>query len=307
MKVKTPSIPFVFVASLAAFTITASACGLSAVGTGTNLSDEGGIDGAGGKGEADGAAQDDGAGGGGANDGPLLPDGTLPDGALVDPYYGRVTNGLLALYEFEEGSGSTIGDAIPAPYPLNIATLGDVAWHPHSLELTNYTKIAGAGNFDKLMAACKVTNELTVEAWVKYAAVEGDSSTYGRLITVASNGTSRDLALGNIGTKQWWFSMDDGEDANANGTNTNLVHTVLVRTNDGNDTVHGFVNGAEVSSKQGTRKPSTFAAYPLTVGNSPFGGRGVKATIHLIAVYSRALTTVEIGLNYKAGPDPAGP
>ncbi len=309
MKVQTSSLQFAFVASLAAVTITASACGLSAVGTGTNLSDEGGSggDGAGGNGATDAAVLEDGAGGGGANDGPLLPDGTLPDGALVDPYYGRVTDGLLALYEFEEGKGSTIGDAMPAPYPLNIATLGDVTWHPHSLELKNYTKVAGSGNFDKLVSASKLTNEVTVEAWVKYADVEGDSSTYGRLVTVASTGTSRDLALGNIGTKQWWFSMDDGEDANANGTNTNLVHTVLVRTNDGNDTVHGFVNGAEVSSQQGARKPSAFTAYPLTVGNSPFGGRGVKATIHLIAVYSRALTTVEIGLNYKAGPDPAKP
>ena len=303
MKVNPPSPTFVIVALLAASTLLASACGLSALGTGTNLSTEAGGGGGDGSVGADGSALVDGGGGGAGKDS-ALPDATLPDGALVEPYYGRVSNGLVALYEFEEGNGSIVNDAMPAPYPLNIATLGDVVWHPHALELKNYTKVAGSGNFDKLLTACASTNEVTVEAWVKYASVEGDSTIYGRLLTVASSSTTRDLALGNVGEKQWWFSMDDSEDALANGASTSLVHTVLVRTDDNNDTLHGFVNGAEVASHHGVRKPDGFSAYPLTVGNSPTGARGVKATIHLIAFYSRALTPVEIGLNYKAGADP---
>lgn len=294
----------VLATSLAACAIVVSACGLSSLGTGTNLSDEGGSGGAGedasGVGDTDAGVVVLDGGGGGASSGEA--GGTLPDGA-PDPYYSRVTNGLVALYQVEENGGSTLHDSMPSPYDMNIATLGDVTWKPHFIQLKNYTKIANSSTFDKLKAACKTSNELTVEAWVQYASVSGDSQTYGRL--VSSEGSSRDFALGNKGEQDWWFAMDNGDDVLVNTANKNLVHTVLVRTNDGNNTLYGYLNGAEVGSTQNTHKPNAMQGFPLVFGNTENGDRGVKADIHLIAFYARALTAAEVKTNFMAGPDPA--
>ena len=149
------------------------------------------------------------------------------------------------------------------------------------------------------------SNAVTVEAWVRYTQVQGDSQTYGRLVTVAAgNDSSRDLALGNLGGSQYWFSMAGGDDALASNANQTLVHTVLVRPAGGSNTVYGYVNGMQVAQKDNTLEPKSMQAFPLSVGDSPAGNRAVKAEIHLLAFYGRALSEAEIAQNYEAGPDP---
>jgi hypothetical protein len=282
--------------------VLAAACGLPATGSGTNVpADEAGTS------SRDGGPEGLTDGGVVFLDGALPSDAALlPDGA-PDPYGMRVTKDMVALYELEENAGSTVNDSMPLPYPLNVATLASVAWHPHYIEIKDFTRIASGANFDKLLAACKPTNEVTVEAWVRYVAIDTSGSNYGRLLSLGSGDTTRDLAMGSIDMKQWWFSMANADDAIADGLSSVLAHTVLVRTNDSKNTVHGFVNGVEVASKESTLEPKNMKPYVLTLGNTAFGDRGVKADVHLVAFYSRALTVGEIMQNFQAGPDPGGP
>ena len=132
----------------------AAACGLSTTGSGENVGT-----GVGGSGNGNGGGEGGAGGTSGVDpsDGGVvvLDSGLGPiEGGSNDPYSRRVTSGLVALYELEENAGSTVADTAAAPYDLQIATLGSVTWHPHYLALTDYTRLANGGNFQKLVDAC---------------------------------------------------------------------------------------------------------------------------------------------------------
>jgi hypothetical protein len=44
--------------------------------------------------------------------------------------------------------------------------------------------------------------------------------------------------------------------------------------------------------------------YQLLVGDEEGGGRAWKGSIHLLAIYNRALDDLEVATNYAAGPEP---
>ena len=252
---------------------------------------------------ASGDAQGDGSvDGGGDLDGG---DASVPLSEGGSKSYGlRVTNGLVALYEFEEGSGGVARDTVPAGLDLVVADPSKVVWKPHALNFTGDTMLATQLPLGKLYTACGLSNELTVEAWIKPAATNGDAHT--RIATMASDNAHLDFALGVDTTNALWAAVEASTNlAPATMLAPQLSHLVMTRTAS-DATLRLYLDGTQVTGELGaTPSPSSsWALVPLFVGNSSESNRPWRGTIHLLAFYSRALTPAEIATNHGAGADP---
>jgi hypothetical protein len=288
------------------------ACGLSTTGTGGSLdvqtdasagtANDGANASADGRANgSDGAATID-----GALDGPTSANDGAIDGATIDaavdagPYATRVSMGLVALYDFEEGAGAMAHDKIATAYDLTIDDTSKTTWHAHYLEVTSYTFLSGTGIFTKLVTAAKASHGASVEAWVKLASIDG--SNYGRLVSLIQDSSTRDIDMGFVGSNLW-ASMLSGSTNIDKTAPTGLLHVVLTSTN-ADSTLRMYVNGAPFSTSSGANDPATFVGYQMFVMNDSTGDRGIAGDLHLLAFYGRALSAAEVGVNYAAGPDP---
>jgi len=247
----------------------------------------------------------------GSGGGPL--DGGGPDGgdASVPPVDGggtgyglRVTNGLVALYEFEEDGGGAAHDSLLAGLDLVASDSTKIAWKPHALTFTGDTMLATQVAVGKVFTAVGLSNEVTVEAWVEPAATNGNSRT--RIATMAQDNGHLDFALGVDATNAIWAAVVANDDlAPATMLAPALDHLVMTRTAS-DATLRLYLDGTQVTGELGaTPTPSsTWALVPLVVGNSSESNRPWRGTIHLLAIYSRALTPAEIATNHGAGADP---
>jgi len=82
----------------------------------------------------------------------------------------RIKDGLIAFYNFNEGSGKAVHDSSGFGQPLNLIVYNPsrVKWlTPNGVEFLGNTIIKSQGSVEQLYNAIKTTNELTIEMWVK--------------------------------------------------------------------------------------------------------------------------------------------
>jgi hypothetical protein len=256
-----------------------------------------------------------------ANDASTTEDASAPDdtdAGMKDmgPYGNRVTSGLLALYDFEDGEGNILHDKAEAPCNLTITDETKVTWQPHKLTINASTIIQSKfpPTLTKITNACSQTNEIAIEAWVESATTS--ESTYAPIVTMAdSNSTTQNFALGtyastykcgilNLSTCHdypWWASVQPGNDLNAGTVTADLTHLVTTRVN---GILSFYVNGVLAGTQPNTASFADWESYPLTLGNVPQSGQGWQGTLHLVAIYGRALSADDINTNFNAGADP---
>jgi len=262
------------------------------------------------------------------------PDGGPPDGLIPQ----RV-DGALALYLFNEGQGNVVGDSsgFKPELDLEIQVPTNVIWDAAAgtLRLLGETQISPPGAnkaeaSDKMRQEPQNGNALTVEAWV----TPDQASAVGpqRIITLSIDSDERSFTLAYGGrtptTPRAAYSMrlrtadvpeingkPGFETAEGSGTAT-LTHVVFTRDTLGalrayidgvlvNTTTFDEVNDIEVpaatrSGNFGLWEPTHIFA----IGNEIDGARQFLGTLHLVAVYARALGDKEVEQNFKAGADP---
>ena len=276
------------------------ACGFDGLGT---LGAGGGTDGGPHDGSNLGDVTTSGGGEGGGPDGGGGDSSTALDGS-GSKYGLRVTSNLVALYEFEEDGGGVAHDTEFPGLDLVASDPGKIAWKPHALTFTGDTMLATQLAIVKVVAACQASNEVTVEAWVEPAASNGDTKT--RIATIAQENDSLDFALGVDTTNAIWATVEASHDlAPTDMLAPRLSHLVMTRTAS-DAKLRLYLDGTQVTGDlSGTPAPSSsWVESPLFVGNSSESDRPWRGAIHLLAIYSRALTPAEIATNHGAGADP---
>jgi hypothetical protein len=219
----------------------------------------------------------------------------------------RVSDGLQVLYTFNEGSGAVVNDVSGVGTALNL-TIDDtsaVSWQDGALAVQSSTLIASDDAATKLSQAVKDSNEITIEAWVKSASVDQDGP--ARIVTMSHDAYERNATLGQEGDyyqvrMRCTESTDNGKPyltTDAGVVTTELTHIVYTRT-DGKASV--FINGVETASDSSAGDLSSWdSSYSLALANELSGGRPWLGEYHLVAIYSRALSTQDVTQNYSAG------
>ena len=107
-----------------------------------------------------------------------------------------MTEGLVALYTFEEGAGNTVRDVsdVAPPLDLTIQNPSAVAWAPGKLVVAMPTLITSGGAATKVIERCKQTNEITLDAWI--APASADLFGPARILTNSLDTSQRNFQLG---------------------------------------------------------------------------------------------------------------
>jgi len=223
----------------------------------------------------------------------------------------RVDAGLILLYEFDEGSGSTVTDQsgeLPR-HDLAIADPGKVTWSANHLTVNAATALSTAGAATKVTARAKASGELTVEAWVKPASATQTGP--ARIISMSMDPYVRNFMLGQEADTYAARFRADGEIDWDNGSptvfttagtaTTALTHVVFTHRSDGAEVL--YIDGVENQTFMRAGAPSQWdATYPIIVANEATNDRTWLGELHLIAVYDQALDPGEVEQNFMVGP-----
>ena len=227
-------------------------------------------------------------------------------GALI-----RVDAGLILLYAFDEGSGSTVADqsgALPA-HDLTIADPGNVTWSANHLSVNAATALSTVSAATKVVTRAQASGELSVEAWIKPA--NTTQSGPARIVTMSVDPYYRNFLLGQSRDTYVVRFRADGEPDWDNGmpevittigtATAALTHVVLTHKSDGAEVL--YVDGVENTTFMRMSGLTQWdATYPIIVANEATNDRAWLGELHLIAVYDQALDATEVQQNFIAGP-----
>jgi len=224
----------------------------------------------------------------------------------------RVTEDVTVLYAFDEEADAVLHDSsgVGTPLDLTIYDPDNVNWIAGGgLAVNSTAVITSTGAATKVIEACKSSNEITVEAWIKPA----NLTQSGPARIVANSGGPTIAQNFMLGAGKWGSQPSDVIDARLFGTDvttpagslsTQLTHVVFTRNAAGtfNIFIDNVVN--RTGTLSGDFATSWNDSFPLNFANEPTSDRPWLGELHLVAIYNRALSPAEVAQNYIAGPHP---
>jgi len=250
---------------------------------------------------------------GGGCFGPFLPPtpGSLP-GAGV-----RVGEGIVALYEMATTGGVTVEDTSGVAVPLDLAILDDPArwdWVDPGLEVTSGILVSSGRPPRELHDAIVASGELTVEIWVTPA--NTTQSGPARVVSYSEGRGDRNFTLGQDDVRWTWRlrtddSSDTGQPEVSTGSGTARAdgtpqHVAAVYLPTGGHRI--YVDGAVAATAFDCSGLAGWdPGFSFHLANESDRSRTWLGTIHLVAVYDRALHPDEVAHNHAVGvPVPGG-
>jgi hypothetical protein len=240
---------------------------------------------------------------------------------IARPSEPRVARSLLALYRFDEGRGAVVRDVsqVGSPLDLHVDRPAAAEWlSKGGLGLRDGAFASSTEPAKKIIDACRKSNELTVEAWVKPTLAS--QSGPGRLVTLSSDPSHRNFTLGHGGDpdeltgsahRSFFIGRVRTTKTSKNGVPdlhsrndsvvADLSHVVYTRSADGLH--HLYVDGIERASEKRLGDFSTWDKnYRLAIGDEFTRDRPWQGEYFLVAIFSRAISRDEVLQNYRAGP-----
>ncbi len=222
----------------------------------------------------------------------------------------RVSDGLIALYEFEEGAGSSVADSsgVGTPLELTVQNVASVTWVAGGIRVDGDTSIGSSVAAAKISDAVKANSEITVEAWITPADLAQTGP--ARIMTISGDSMNRNVTLGQSDSSyNVRFRSADTDlnglpplDSPAGAVAQALQHVVFTRDSAGNTTL--YVDGVPVQTGVASGDLNSWdAAYVLTLANEIGGGRTWLGDFHLVAIYAKDLSQAEVSHNFSLGKD----
>jgi hypothetical protein len=237
---------------------------------------------------------------------------------VAQPSPGRISESLVALYRFDEGQGTVVRDQSGFEPSLDLEAESDEGfdWLPSGgLQVTGGAMLGSPQPAEKIVEACRASDELTIEAWVTPA--RGEQSGPARIVTLSRNTEHRNFALGQgsrletptanqarfVARVRTTEKDRNGEPAIHSPDQTavpDLTHVVFTRSRDGTERLYvdGILRNQEVRGGDFSNWDRTFR---LALGNEFTRNRTWEGVYHLVAIYSRSLTETEVLCNFRAG------
>lgn len=235
----------------------------------------------------------------------ILYDGTVASGA------NRYDSGIIAKWQFKEGTGSTVYDTSGVDPALNLALSGDTSWVGGwgvSFGANGGAARGGAASA-KLYNLIKSGGEYSLELWAAPANVTQQDA---YMASYSGGTTSRNFTLGQHAMDYEMLARSSASDANGGPAlltadanmiaQASLQHLVLTY-----DPVNGrrlYVNGnfsGDVDPTKGGTVGNWDNSFIFLLGNETSGDRKWQGVIRFAAVYNHALTAEQVQQNFAAG------
>ena len=219
----------------------------------------------------------------------------------------RITESMIAQYTFREGGGSLINDVSGVGNAVNLVinTPSSVLWTHNGLEVNAAANIFSSNAASKIYDLCTITNELTIEAWIKPLVVNQSAA---RIVSYSQDASARNFSLSH-GSDQYEGRVRTTTTA-ISGQPTlsplgaidgELQHVVYVFRGDAKALI--FVNGVEVARVTIGGDLSNWAStYRLAIANELLDSRPWLGTFNYLAIFDRNISSEEVLHNYNIGP-----
>ncbi len=220
----------------------------------------------------------------------------------------RVSGGLVVLYDFAEGSGTTVHDRSGVGQAVDLAfdKTPNVSWSDDGLIIKTSTRIVSAQPARKIIDAVRRSNAITVEAWLKPATTT--QSGPARIVSISKDTSGRNVTLGQDGEVFDVRLRTTGTSANGipstgspkKSLQTRLTHVVYTRDAAGSTTI--YLDGKQVARGKASGNVSNWDNNQrLSLANEVTGDRPWLGELHLVAIFDRALSASDVQQNFVAG------
>lgn len=229
----------------------------------------------------------------------------------------RHNEGLIAYYNFSLNSDTLIHDlsGYGQPVDLLITDTMKIGWNFNGrLEVLDNTIICSVLPASKIINACKETNEITLECWIKPSLNQfhNDASIVSLSQDPEHVGISliqSDFSLADVDNYRYKLGLStkstelNGKPYLTSDKNmfVTLHHIVYTRNYSGEEAM--YLNGKLIAN---SIKPLGFDNWKndfhLYLGNESNLENPWTGTYYLVAIYDRVLTTDQILQNFNAGP-----
>jgi hypothetical protein len=234
-----------------------------------------------------------------------LYDGTIASGGS------RYDTGVIAKWQFKEGTGSTADDTSGVDPAMNLTLAGDTSWvGGWGVRFgPNGGEARGGAASRKLYDMIKNSGEFTVELWAAPANVTQEDA---YMASFSGGTSSRNLTMSQHAYQYEMLTRSSATDANGapalltldahRDAQATLQHVVLTY-----DPVNGrrlYVNGnytKDVDAEKGGTIGNWDDTFVFLLGNETSGNRKWQGTLRFAAVYNKALTQDQIQQNFAAG------
>ncbi len=227
-----------------------------------------------------------------------------PDAGFGD----RVDRGLLALYSFDTGAGTTVPERTGETSGMDLNLSRSEMWLGATPGVLFEADLAATEEpATALSNAIPATDQFTVEAWVRPSKLDQDGP--ARIVTL-SDGLTLDSVSFHLGQEGACLSIR--VDIGRLAAKWVLVEGVFAEPQPVWHVVMVYEAGSTTTYVDGQlrdRQRLTSAHlqawdqdYPLVVGNETGGRRPYWGAIYLIAIYQRVLSGEEVRRNFVAGP-----
>ena len=223
----------------------------------------------------------------------------------VDGGVARVDGNAIALFRFEEGTGTVTMDSSGAGAPITL-TIEGMEWEPGG-GLRNVSGKAQASEADsrKLFDMITPNNAYTVEAWVipDNTAQDGPA----RIVSYSQDTAVRNFTMGQNAIYYQLRNRSVGTGVNGTPalealdpqTSTNLQHVVMTF-----DEINGrkvYVDGQLGAEENAPDTLDWLDNQILVLGNEVTNDRLWQGVLKLVAIHDRVLNAAEIQQNFDAG------
>jgi hypothetical protein len=209
--------------------------------------------------------------------------------------------GLVALYEFDEGSGNVVHDRSGHGEPMNlkISDESKVEWADGRLRLKDKTLIRSEKPFTRGVKSLKNSKELTLEVWVENEDLNQDGP--ARLVSLSSGPSERNITLGQIKglyevrvrTPQIGGNGLPGLETPDRIVTPRLNHLVYTRDREGKGKF--YLDGELINTTSTAGNFDNWnEGFHLMLGNESDGSRPWRGTFHRVAIYDRVLPAEEV-------------
>ncbi len=238
---------------------------------------------------------------------------SLPDGIPANSG-GRHEANVIALYEFQTGSGTTAFDTSGVAPEINLTLSGQVDWvGGWGIRIIDGKAQGSTSSSKKLHDLITATGEYSIEAWIAPGNVtQGDAEDPARIISYSAGTDGRNFTLGQNLYNYEFLNRSNNTDANGtpalatNDDDEDLQATLqhVVVTYNPVDGRRVYVNGVfsdDIDSVEGGILADWNDTYALVLGNEASGNRLWQGVIRLAAIHNRALSAEQIQQNFDVG------
>lgn len=222
----------------------------------------------------------------------------------------RSTRSLIAFYDFSERNGEIVYDKsrVGAPLNLQMGSVKNIKQTGRSLAFVKPTILKSLQPARKIQTAIERSGEISIEVWMKASNLTQAGP--ARIVSISRNSSERNITFGQDRNKievRLRTTMTSGNGipsfaSKSQSLSQKLSHVVYTRKKNGESKI--YVNGKLNSQSTVAGETSNWNdSFQLAIGNELSNDRPWLGELHLVAIFSRCLTSNDVQSHFEFGHD----